>query len=94
MSDDLSAIHAQTSAIFEKLYHRKNEPDELNDVFIQQYFDLVKKLVKLGAEEAEVGPVVPLLTVVNLSKPDRGLIGVYITVEKEKFIVSNLQVGE
>jgi hypothetical protein len=93
MSEVLSAFHAQTSAIFENLYESKNEPDELNDVFIQEYFKLVNNLVKLDAEE-EVGPVVPLLTEVKLSEPDRGLIGVYITVEKEKFIVSNVQAGE
>jgi hypothetical protein len=90
----MSDVHAQTSAIFEKLYDERGQPDELDDAFIQEYFKLVKDHVKLDAEEAEVGPLVVESTKVKLSKPESGLIEVYFRAAKEKYIVSKLHAGE
>jgi hypothetical protein len=97
MSDDLSAIHAQTSAIFEKLYDERGQPDELEDAFFREYFKLVQDQVKLDAEEAVFGPWDPRSggeNYVDLSRLDGGLIGVGVRTEKDKFVVSKLQAGE
>jgi hypothetical protein len=90
MSDDLSA---QTSAIFEKLYDERGQPDELDDAFTQEYFKLVNDHVMLDAEEAESGPLVVEPVDVRLSKPNSGLIELDVRVEKEKFLVSKHHAG-
>jgi len=53
MSDDLDNIHAQTSAILEKLYDQKGQPNELDDAFTQEYFKLIQENVKLDVEGEE-----------------------------------------
>ena len=85
MSDNLSA---QTSAIFEKLYDERGQPDELDDAFIQEYFKLVKDHVNLGA--GETGP----FTDVKLFGRDSGLVEVIIPREEKKFVASKLEAGK
>jgi hypothetical protein len=92
MSSDLSALHTQTSAILERLYDQKGQPDELDEAFNEEYFKLVKDELNLDGE-AEVA-LGPHSTSAKLSQPNKGLIEVYVTDKKEKFLVSKLAAGE
>lgn len=97
MSDDLAAIHEQTSAILEKLYDEKNQPEELDEAFVQEYFTLVQNNLNLGVEEdvqVEFAPKAPRPTEAKLSGTDKGLIDVLIPSKGEKFVVSALPTGE
>lgn len=94
MSDDLSAIHAQTSTILEKLYDDKGKPNELDEAFIQEYFQLVKDQLNFDADEVEAGFAGPRQTEAKLSQPTKDLVEVYVSSKKEKFVVSRLQSGK
>jgi hypothetical protein len=94
MSDDLSAIHAQTSAILEKLYDQKGQPEELDASFHHEYFKLVDEQVKVDHEEEEPAARGPRSTDAKLTHPDKGLIEVNIPSKSEKFEVSKLKSGE
>jgi hypothetical protein len=43
MSEDLADIHPQTSAILEKLYDQKGQPEEVDASFAHEYFKLVNR---------------------------------------------------
>lgn len=92
MSDDLAAIHKQTSAIFEKLYDEKNQPEQLDEAFIQEYFKRVQDALNLDVEEDPLKG--PRPTEAMLSHPDSGLIDVLIKSKVEKFVVSALASGK
>ena len=79
MSDDLAEIHEQASALLEKLYDDKGQPDELDDDFVQEYFTLVQGGLNLDVDE-EVAAFAPSPhnTSANLSQADKGLIDVSI----------------
>jgi hypothetical protein len=94
MSDDLSAIHGQTSAILEKLYDQKGEPEELDAAFTHEYFKLVNEQLNVGAQADDAASFIPLLSDAKLSAKDKGLIEVNIPSKREKFRVSDLQSGE
>jgi hypothetical protein len=94
MSDDLTAIHAQASAILGRLYDERGQPDELDEAFVQEYFKLVQDNLNLDVEEAEVAPLAPHATNAKLSKVDRGLIEVNVPSKAETFRVSTLAAGE
>jgi hypothetical protein len=94
MSNDLSAIHTQTSAILEKLYEERGQPDELNEDFIEDFFDLVKDDLDLDDDEDDVATLGPRRTEAKLSQQQKGLIEVYIPDKKEKFVVSTTRAGK
>ena len=94
MSEDLPAIHAQTSAILEKLYDQKGQPEELDASFTHEFFKLVSEQVKVDDEAEEEAPRGPRTTDAKLSHPDKGLIEVNVPSKSEKFVVSNLKSGE
>jgi hypothetical protein len=100
MSDTLTAIHAQTSAILETLFAQRGQPRVLNDDFIKEYFKRVKDQVDqldLDDDEDEdepKEPKTPHATNAKLSQTDRGLVDVTVTSKAEKFLVSTLTVGE
>ena len=85
MSDDLAAIHEQTSAILEKLYDEKNQPGELDEDFAQEYFRLVQANLNLDFEARG-----PAKTDARLAQTEKGLIDVLIPSKGEKFVVSRL----
>jgi len=89
MSDDLSAIHAQTSAILEKLYDQKGQPEELDESFHHEYLKLVSEQVKVGDEAEEAALRGPHSADVKLSRSDGGLIEVNIPSKSKK--VSGLE---
>jgi len=96
MSEDqeLSAIHAQTSAILEKLYDQKGQPEELDASFHHEYFKLVDEQFKVDHGPVERAVRGPHTTDAKLSKIDKGLIEVNVPSKSEKFLVSKLQSGE
>src|SRR5712671_2951147 len=89
MSDDLSAIHAQTSAILEKIYDQKGQPEELDASFAHEYFKLVSEQVKVEDEAEEAALRGPHSADVKLSRSDGGLIEVNIPSKSKK--VSGLE---
>jgi hypothetical protein len=95
MSEDLSAIHTQTSSILENLFVEKGQPEELDASFHHEFFKRVGEQVKVDsvAEEA-AAPKGPHFTDAKLSHPDKGLIEVNVPSKSEKFVVSNLKSGE
>lgn len=90
MSDDLAAIHEQTSAILEKLYDEKNQPGEVDEDFAQEYFRRVQANLNLSDVEA----MAPRKTDARLSQTEKGLIDVSIPSKGEKFVVSRLSAGK
>ena len=91
MSDyDLDSVHEQSSAILEKLYNEKGEPEELDEAFIQEYFNLVQDSLKLpvGAGNA------PQPSDAKLHEHTRGLIEVFEHSSMKKFVVSRLNAGK
>ena len=73
MSDDLDNIHAQTSAILEKLYDQKGQPNELDEAFTQEYFKLILENVKLDHVEGDERAVAfgPHVANAKLSQQDK-----------------------
>ena len=96
MSEDLSAIHAQTSAIFEKLYDHFGSTRGVGLIFPPriQYFKLVDEQFKVDHGPVERAVRGPHTTDAKLSKIDKGLIEVNVPSKSEKFLVSKLQSGE
>jgi hypothetical protein len=94
MSEDLAAIHAQTSAILEKLYDQKGQPEELDASFHHEYFNLVSEQLKVDDEAEEAALKGPQHSDAKLSQPFKGLTEVNIPSKPGKFLVSRLQSGE
>jgi hypothetical protein len=90
MSEDLAAIHAQTSAILEKLYDQKGQPEELDASFHHEYFKLVSEQVKVGGEAEEAAPQVPLRSDAKFSPTSL----TEVNAQPGKFLVSRLRAGE
>jgi hypothetical protein len=84
MSDDLSAIHAQTSAILEKLYDQKGQPEEVDASFHHEFFKLVSEQVKVDGEAEEAASKGPHFSDAKLSHKDKGLIEVNHPSRKEQ----------
>jgi hypothetical protein len=92
MSEDqeLSAIHAQTSAILEKLYDQKGQPEELDASFHHEYLKLVSEQVKVGDEAEEAALRLPLRSDAKFSPTSL----TEVNAQPGKFLVSPLRAGE
>ena len=94
MSDNLEEIHDRSSAILEKLYDEKGQPEEFDEAFVQEYFKLVQADLNLPVDDdEEFGPMLRR-TDAKLSSHDKHLIEVFIPSKDEKFVVTRLNVGK
>ena len=92
MSDnDLDKIHEQSSAILEKLYNEKGEPEEFDEAFIQEYFNQIQDSLNLPVDpDAKRHGPGPHPSDAKLFKLNSGLIEVFQPFAGKKFVVSRL----
>ena len=91
MSDyDLDLVHDQSSAILEKLYNDKGQPEEFDEAFIHEYFNLVQESLNLPIGSGDA----PQPSDAKLHEPRSGLIEVFEHSSMKKFVVSRLNAGK
>ena len=92
MSDnDLDKIHEQSSAILEKLYNEKGQPEEIDEAFAQEFFDQVQESLNLPVDSDARRPQPSGAKLFELSG---GLIEVFLHFAVKKFVVSRLNEGK